>query len=62
MDGKVLISVILNSQTNQIPINSKDNKPLKTLTKSVCEDTGALLMDTQIKQAYRNYYNSLIFF
>jgi ATP-dependent DNA helicase 2 subunit 1 len=33
-------------------LDSKTNQPTKTITKYVCEDTGTLLMDSQIKYAY----------
>ena len=33
-------------------LDSKTNQAVKTMTKYVCEDTGTLLMDSQIKYAY----------
>lgn len=33
-------------------LDSRNNQPLKVLTRHVCEDTGTLLMDSQIKYSY----------
>lgn len=38
---------------NFVWLDGKSNQPLKTVTKWVCEDTGSLLMPSQIKLSYR---------
>jgi ATP-dependent DNA helicase 2 subunit 1 len=33
-------------------LDSRNNQPMKVLSRYVCEDTGTLLMDSQIKFSY----------
>eukprot|EP01097_Dermamoeba_algensis_P001097 TRINITY_DN1410_c0_g9_i1.p1 TRINITY_DN1410_c0_g9~~TRINITY_DN1410_c0_g9_i1.p1 ORF type:complete len:669 (+),score=163.30 TRINITY_DN1410_c0_g9_i1:275-2008(+) len=42
-------------------LDAKTNQPVKTITKWVCEDTGSLLMSSQIKHSYEYGREQIVF-
>ena len=42
-------------------LDSKNNQPVKIMSKWVCADTGALLMDSQIKHFYEYGGEKVVF-
>lgn len=48
-------------KSSHIWTDAKTGQPIKTMTKWVCEDTGTLLMDSQIKYGYPYGGEKIIF-
>lgn len=48
-------------KSTHIWTDANSGQPLKTMTKWICEDTGTLLMDSQIKYAYLYGGEKIIF-